>query len=495
MVNFFNFSDKLSSHKIEINTQTILQLDDPSIHFIKKYNAEFNRNQLDIKSIIKFIYKKDRKKFKEKCRFLFKFQKEIDDIFRFQVNNRRIFYFRILINSKLKNFPLFQCIILDITGEYEFKEKFYALNACLKESRSSIMVVEPDPYKKLKIIYVNEYFESMTGYFFSEVYGKNPNILQGPETSKETLQFIRKNILTETAFQCEVLNYRSDHSMIWISLNCIPYFNEDKELEYWMSLSRDITDKKKAEIENQKILNEIIKSSKIQALGKMASGVSHDFNNLLSAIGLYTDLIEESSGDSDNIKTYSKNIKEIIYRANELTINLQSFAREVPSLKNKININDYLESTKSFLKLILGKTNTLEIYHWNKNCIIELDKPTLTHIFSNICMNAKDSFTTSGILEIHIIHAIDIPIELQNLDPEKKPLEYILVKFVDNGRGIQEEHLDQIFEPFFSTKPYGDANGLGLASIYGIIKENKGHIAVQSNVGIGTTFEIYLPKV
>lgn len=494
MINFFNFNDTLSSHKIELNLQTSIQLDDSSIQFIKKKNPDFNLNKLNYKSIFRFVYKKDRVKFKEKFRFFLKFKNDFDNVFRFQLYGSRFFYFRIIITSKLKNFPLFQCIILDITGEHEFKEKFYALNACIQESKSSIMVVEPDPYKKLKIIYVNEYFERMTGYFFSEVYSKNPNIFQGPETSKETLNFIKKNILEEKAFQCEVLNYRADHSIFWMSLNCIPYFNEDKELEYWMSLSRDITDKKKAEIENKKLLNEFIKNSKLQALGKMASSVSHDFNNLLSAIGLYTDLILESKRDSDAISTFSQNIKDIICRANELTINLQSFAREIPTLKNKLNINEHLESTKSFLKLILGKSNILEIYHWTKNSIVELDKHTLTHIFSNICLNAKDSFLSSGILEIHVIHASEIPIELQSLDSTKKTLEYILIKFVDNGREIQEDHLDQIFEPFFSTKPYGEANGLGLASIYGIVKENKGHISVQSKVGKGTTFEIFLPK-
>lgn len=494
MIKFFTKNKQLISHKIVFHFINSLELKDQDIDFIKIFYPNFNKTNLDLKEILSYICKRDRKKFKEKLLYLKKFDKKIDTIFRFTFPGQRIYYFRLLVFVKIKSFSFYDCIILDVTDDQDIKEKYQTLDSMLHESKTSVMIVEPDPYKKLKIVYVNEYFEEMTGYYFSEVYGKNPKILQGPETSKDIVNEIRFHIKNEKSFQCEIINYKVDHSIFWASLIITPIFNEENDLEYWMSLSRDITDQKKAEIENQKLMNEFIKTSKLQALGKMSSSVSHDFNNLLSAIGLYTDLIVESKGDFDEINTYSKNIKEIIYRANELTINLQSFAREVPSLKNKINLPEYLESTKSFLKLVLGKSNSLELYYWTKNIFIELDNQTLTHIFSNICMNAKDSFLSSGILEIHIMNANEIPIELENLHPDKKYSDYILMKFVDNGKGIQEEHLDRIFEPFFSTKPNGDANGLGLAGIYGIIKENNGHITVQSKVSIGTTFEIYLLK-
>lgn len=250
----------------------------------------------------------------------------------------------------------------------------------------------------------------------------------------------------------------------------------------------DITEQKNLELQ-------FSQSQKMQAVGQLAGGVAHDFNNLLTAITGFCDLLLVKHGPGDQSFSDIIQIKQNANRAANLVRQLLAFSRQ-QTLRPKILImTDVVAELSNLLRRLIGSNIELEMNHGRDIDPVRVDQGQLEQVIINLCVNARDAMPDGGKLEIKTRNisaeeSIKVGEQYQILPKG----EYVLLEVIDNGTGISKEHIGKVFEPFFSTKDVGKGTGLGLSTVYGIIKQTDGFVFPESEVGVGTSFKIYLPK-
>lgn len=256
-----------------------------------------------------------------------------------------------------------------------------------------------------------------------------------------------------------------------------------------------------AEIERQKILNErkklesqLLQAQKMEAIGRLAGGIAHDFNNLLSVIVGYTEILLAELSATDPIGERIKLIKEAGEKAAELTYQLLAFSRKQVLELKVVNLNSVIKNMSRMLGRIIGEDIILELNTTASQGNVMADSGQLEQVLMNLAVNARDAMPSGGRL---IIETVDILLDKGYAGSlgEIIPGSYVMFAVTDTGTGMSREVKEKIFEPFFTTKVSGIGTGLGLAMIYGIIKQHNGYIYVYSEPGKGTTFKIYLPAV
>jgi len=238
----------------------------------------------------------------------------------------------------------------------------------------------------------------------------------------------------------------------------------------------------------------LIQAEKMDSIGTLAGGIAHDFNNMIGGMMGYTSLLLMSENDSTKIVSL-KGIMNAAERASELTQKLLAFGRRGKNLVQAVNLNDTVNEVYSILKRSVDKSILLETDFEEKLYLIDADSSQMNQVIMNICVNASESMPNGGKL---IVKTKNITVDdtfYQNY-PELKSGEYIQLTFTDTGDGMTDEIMKRMFEPFFTTKTEGEikGTGIGLASVYGIVKNHNGVIDVDSEVNQGTSFIIYLPK-
>lgn len=236
-------------------------------------------------------------------------------------------------------------------------------------------------------------------------------------------------------------------------------------------------------------------AQKMQAVGQLAGGVAHDFNNLLTAMIGFTDLLLQRHGVGDPSFADLIQIKQNANRAAGLVRQLLAFSRKQPLQPKLIDITDNFVELSHMLKRILGEQITLKFHHGNDLGYIRVDPVQFSQVIINLAVNAKDAMEGNGILNITTRTTL-LTENYQFGDDVIKPGEFVVIDVSDSGCGIPPENMNRIFDPFFSTKQnvVGSGTGLGLAMVYGIVRQTEGFIKVSSEIGQGTTFSIYLPR-
>ena len=235
-------------------------------------------------------------------------------------------------------------------------------------------------------------------------------------------------------------------------------------------------------------------SQKMQAMGQLAGGVAHDFNNLLTAMIGFCDLLLQRHGAGDPSFADIMQIKQNANRAASLVRQLLAFSRRQALQPRLLNVTDALAELHNLLRRLLGETIELKMVHGRQSGLVRVDPGQFDQVIINLAVNARDAMPGGGTLTIRTGQAtFDQPIQR---GPETMPAgEYVLIEVVDTGTGIPKEHLGRIFEPFFSTKEVGAGTGLGLSTVYGILRQTDGFVVVESELGQGAAFSIYLPRV
>jgi len=244
----------------------------------------------------------------------------------------------------------------------------------------------------------------------------------------------------------------------------------------------------------QKTLQQsLIQSQKQQALGQLAGGIAHDFNNLLTAMIGFCDLILSRSMPYDQSFTDVMQIKQNANRAANLVKQLLAFSRQQTLQPQVLDISDSLEEISILLQRLLGPSINLDIIHGSDLSLVQVDKNQFEQVIINLVVNARDAIGESGSIVIKTANkSLDHPVECH---ADTCPAgEYVMIEVIDSGCGITDESLGHIFDPFYTTKEMGSGTGLGLATVYGIIKQTGGSITVNSKLGQGTQFNIYLPR-
>ncbi len=262
-------------------------------------------------------------------------------------------------------------------------------------------------------------------------------------------------------------------------------FMYSKAIEAYRKLENETSEKIKLE-------QQLLQVQKIESIGRLAAGVAHDFNNVLSVIIGYSDLLLATITANDPIREKIKRIHESGSQAATLTRQLLAFSRKQVLEKKVISINTIIRNFLKILGKMVGEDIVITTYLSEENCTVEADPGQIEQVIMNLIVNARDAMPNGG--EI-IIETAEVQLDQHyvNKRNEVKPGPYVLMAFSDTGEGMDEKVLSKIFDPFFTTKEYGKGTGLGLATVYGIVKQHDGYIYAYSEKGRGTTFKIYLP--
>jgi two-component system, cell cycle sensor histidine kinase and response regulator CckA len=248
----------------------------------------------------------------------------------------------------------------------------------------------------------------------------------------------------------------------------------------------DTTDQKKIEAQ-------FTQSQKMQAVGQLAGGVAHDFNNLLTAMIGFCDLLLQQHGPGDRSFPDIMQIKQNANRAANLVRQLLAFSRQQTLQPRVLNITDALADLSHLLRRLIGENIALNVVHGRDLGLIKVDQGQLEQVIINLAVNARDAMNGGGTLTIKTDN-IELGEPIRRGDELMPAGKYVVIGVGDTGCGIPKENLERIFEPFFSTKEVGAGTGLGLSTVYGIVKQTGGFVLVDSEMGKGSTFSIYLPR-
>ncbi len=248
----------------------------------------------------------------------------------------------------------------------------------------------------------------------------------------------------------------------------------------------DISEQKRLELQ-------FIQSQKMQAVGQLAGGIAHDFNNLLTAMIGYCDLLLQRYLPNDPAYTDVMQIKQNANRAANLVRQLLAFSRQQTLQPKVVHITDSLADLSTLLRRLIGAGIELKMIHGRDLWPVKVDVSQLEQVIINLVVNARDAITNGGILTIRTSNYQCLKQQRMGPDLVAKG-DYVMIEVIDTGHGIAPEHLERIFEPFFSTKEVGEGTGLGLSTVYGIVKQTGGFVLVDSIINEGTSFKILLPR-
>jgi two-component system, cell cycle sensor histidine kinase and response regulator CckA len=276
--------------------------------------------------------------------------------------------------------------------------------------------------------------------------------------------------------------------------NAIVYRNEAGEVQGVFAAARDITERKRAEAEHEKLEAQFRQAQKMEAVGRLAGGVAHDFNNMLQVIISYAELALGKLTPSDVLYSAVQQIMKAGRRSADLAGQLLAFARKQTIAPKVLDLNESVASMLKMLKRLIGEDIDLAMIPGYNLGKVMMDPSQVDQILANLTVNARDAISSVG----------RVTIETDNAEFDEKycqafdgylPGRYVLIAVSDDGCGMDKETQARLFEPFFTTKPQGQGTGLGLATVYGIVKQNNGFICVYSELGQGTAFKIYLPRL
>lgn len=253
-------------------------------------------------------------------------------------------------------------------------------------------------------------------------------------------------------------------------------------------------ERSRSEMERAELELQLGQSQKMEAIGHLAGGVAHDFNNLLTPIIVYADLLKRSLADDEKHQAKIDGIIKASYKARDLTQQLLSFGRKQVMQMQILDLNEVITFFYSIMRRTLRESIDIRLQLSSQAAIVNADRSKLDQVLLNLAINAQDAIGETGRIVIETGQVL-IDDEYARLHPGMEVGDYILLSLEDNGCGMDDETLAHIFEPFFTTKQVGHGTGLGLANVYGIVKQHNGYIAAVSRVGSGTTFKIYLPLV
>ena len=367
-------------------------------------------------------------------------------------------------------------------------EQLRLLEAAIVNTSDTVIITQsqPDNLSQAGIVYVNKAFTKATGYNYKEIVGQTRQVFHGPNTDPRQLEKIRRALVNREAVHVELINYRKDGTEFWADMTVAPILNDKNELTHFVSIERDATERKQLE-------TALLQAQKMEAVGLLAGGIAHDFNNVLTIIISYSDLLLRLFQDNPQVIKYVEPINTAGKRASDLTYQLLAFSRQQVLQLEEVNMNEVITEVESMIRRPIGEdiqfTTLLTPDLW----LIEADPGQLSQVIMNLAVNARDAMPQGGSLTIKTENVM-LAKKDGRISPELDVGEYVRLTVKDSGKGMDRDMIKRIFDPFFTTKEMGKGTGLGLSSVYGIIAQSKGGIAVHSEKGAGTTFEILLPR-
>jgi len=346
-----------------------------------------------------------------------------------------------------------------------------------------------------RIVAINQGFTNIFGHTLDEVVGKPTSVIYASEEESLRQGRLRYNITAEEAAKPYIVNYRrKDGTSLPGETIGTKVLAPDGEPLGFFGLIRDISERIKTDQERIDLENQLHQAQKIESIGQLAGGVAHDFNNMLGVILGHAELAMIKAETSSPLLSAVEAISAAAKRSADLTRQLLTFARKQTISPKVINLNEEITGILNMLQRLIGENINLS---WNPTSnlwSVKVDTSQIDQILANLCVNARDAIAGNGKISIKTEnHTLDEG-ATNALPYDVVPGDYVLLSVSDNGCGMDKQVQAHIFEPFYTTKEVGSGTGLGLATVYGAVKQNHGFITVYSEVGLGTIFNIYLPR-
>ena len=354
--------------------------------------------------------------------------------------------------------------------------------AVLDTAGALIVVLDRDG----RIVKFNRACEETTDYSFEEIKGRAIwEIFAAPDRfdamRRQTLEMIQGDFPAHSENDWRIRDLTARR----ISWAHTALRDKSGRVEHVVSIGIDVTERRALE-------EQLVHARKMEAIGRLAGGVAHDFNNLLTAITGYSDLILHSIRESDPIRRDVEEIKRAGDRATDLTRQLMAFSRKQILTPHVLNLNEVVSNTGRMLARLLGERIQVKLVLDEELNEISADASQLDQVVLNLALNARDAMPRGGTLTIETAN-VSLGVSNTHADPAIGPGHYVTLRVIDTGSGMSKETLTHIFEPFYTTKGPGQGTGLGLATVYGIVRQSNGVIDVSSALGRGSCFTIYFP--
>jgi PAS domain S-box-containing protein len=367
------------------------------------------------------------------------------------------------------------------------EEEIQKLFRSLEQSYSSVILTDQEGM----IEYVNPYFTHVTGYGQDEILGKNLRVLFPQMMNEVEFTALWEMVKSGKEWKSEVLNRKKNGTPSWELISISPIKNEQNQISDFLVIKDDITEIKELQLQ-------LSHAQKMESIGTLAGGIAHDFNNLLTVINGHAEICLMKLGDKNPSHRDIVSILQAGKKAEKLTKQLLAFSRKQIYEPRIININQVIQSLDQIIRRLIGEDIQIQITLAEAPSKIKADPIQIEQIMLNLIVNARDAINFKT--EFASEKKITIETGMVYLDSDyvtehagSKEGAHVVLSISDNGIGMTDDIKAKIFEPFFTTKASGKGTGLGLATVYGIVKQNQGSIYVYSEPNTGTTFKIYWP--
>lgn len=373
--------------------------------------------------------------------------------------------------------------VRDISKRKRSEEAQKRLATAVEQAAEAIVITDTTG----RIQYVNPAFERVSGYVRDEVLGRNPRVLKSGNLDKTFYKNLWDTIHKGEVWTGRFVNKRKDGSIYKEDSTISPVRDSNGKIVNFVAVKRDMT-------EHLQLSEQLLQAQKMEAVGILAGGIAHDFNNLLQVTLGYSELLLSQKEDDDPDSADLQKIFHAAKNGADLVQRLLTFSRKVEPKPRPLNLNRQVVQVEKLLRRTIPRMIAIQLDLSDNLARIHADPSQVEQVLMNLAVNARDAMPDGGKLTMRTA-TVTLDNEWCKIHMGPKPGEYVLLTVSDTGLGMDKATVDHIFEPFYTTKELGRGTGLGLAMVYGIVKQHNGHIMCESEIGRGTSFNVYFPAI
>ncbi len=361
------------------------------------------------------------------------------------------------------------------------REKLFNLTQAVEESPAAIVLTDLNG----RIEYANTKFCQISGYASMEMIGRDLGFLRSNEIHPDIYKDLWTTIRAHRVWRGALCNKKKDGELFWVFLTMSPLKNAEGHITHFMAMMEDTSERRKLEAQ-------LRQAQKLEGIGQLAGGVAHDFNNILTAIIGYADIAYQNMQNEDPLRKHLKQILDYADKASAITKSLLAFSRKQATHLSYFDLNDLLLNFQKFLRHLLPENIEIQMPCSDRILPVLVDQVQIEQIIMNLATNARDAMPRGGrfVIATALAQLDDKFIQAHGYG---KTGSYAEITITDTGCGMDQQTREKIFDPFFTTKEQGKGTGLGMAIVYGIVKNHNGFILVDSEPGRGARFCILLP--